>query len=88
MVTAFTSAVTALTSAVTALTSAVTALTSAVTALTSAVPAFTSSVAARGPPMTAHLGAVTDLPPVSADSDEAGERTPGEGEDMGFSDTL
>ena len=27
--------------------------------------------------MTAHLGAVTDLPPVSADSDEAGERTPG-----------
>jgi len=41
--------------------------------------------------MTAHLGAVTDLPPVSADSDEAGERTrepPGEGEDVGFSDTL
>jgi len=29
--------------------------------------------------MTRHLGAVTDLPPVSADSDEAGERTPGEG---------
>ena len=26
--------------------------------------------------MTAHLGAVTDLPPVSADSDEAGELAP------------
>ncbi len=57
LVTAFASLVTAFASAVTAFASAVTAFASLVTAFASAVTAFTSSVAARGRPMTAHLGA-------------------------------
>ena len=51
------SLVTAFASLVTAFASAVTAFASLVTAFASAVTAFTSSVAARGRPMTAHLGA-------------------------------